>query len=173
MMSRIAVIVGLLAAPALLHTSPVSAQCRLCDTPTSSLPTAKDRGQVDLQIESRLDFDTLATVGNGGGTATLSPNGARSTSGNIVGINGRAMVGSASVRGKAGELIRIDMPKLIRMHSISGAAITMDEIVTDLPSLPRLDAQGNLHFRFGGRLRVEGDVEGEFRGDVPIMIDYL
>jgi hypothetical protein len=30
-----------------------------------------------------------------------------------------------------------------------------------------------LQFRFGGALHVDGGVDGDFRGDVPITVDYL
>jgi len=30
-----------------------------------------------------------------------------------------------------------------------------------------------LSFRFGGILRVSGDLDGEFRGDVPIDVEYF
>jgi hypothetical protein len=59
------------------------------------------------------------------------------------------------------------------MHSLRGGEVTMDEIVSDLPSVPRLDSAGNLNFRFGGRLKVTGDAEGDYRGDVPITVEYL
>ena len=48
-----------------------------------------------------------------------------------------------------------------------------DHVTTDLPPLPRLDAAGNLSFRFGGRLFVTGDADGQFRGDLPITVEYL
>ena len=45
-------------------------------------------------------------------------------------------------------------------------------MVSDLPSLPRLDSAGNLSFRFGGRLRITGDADGQYRGDLPITVEY-
>jgi hypothetical protein len=42
-----------------------------------------------------------------------------------------------------------------------------------LPAQPRLDSRGTLQFRFGGALHVDGSVDGDFRGDVPITVDYL
>ena len=38
--------------------------------------------------------------------------------------------------------------------------------------IPQLDAAGNLTFRFGGRLRVSGDADGDYRGDLPITVEY-
>jgi hypothetical protein len=49
----------------------------------------------------------------------------------------------------------------------------IEDIVSDLPGSARLNASGTLTFRFGGRLRVSGDAEGEYRGDVPITVEYL
>ena len=46
-------------------------------------------------------------------------------------------------------------------------------IFSDLPAQPRLDSQGLLTFRFGGELHVQGDASGDYRGDVPINVDYL
>ena len=48
----------------------------------------------------------------------------------------------------------------------------MDEVLSDLPALPRLDAAGNLSFRFGGRARISGDADGDYRGDLPITVEY-
>ena len=50
---------------------------------------------------------------------------------------------------------------------------TLDEVTTDLPPMPRLDSAGNLSFRFGGRLLVTGTADGQFRGDLPITVEYL
>ena len=65
------------------------------------------------------------------------------------------------------------MPSRIVLHSLSGGEVTFDDVASDLPSLPKLDAAGNLTFRFGGRLRIVGDAEGDYRGDLPITAEYL
>ena len=57
--------------------------------------------------------------------------------------------------------------------SMRSAMIAIDSIRTDLPASPKLDSDGNLSFRFGGRLEIDGNGDGEFRGDVPITVDYL
>lgn len=175
MTSRFALAAGGIATILLLSftASGAAAQCRLCDTPSTVPSTAAPEAPVDLQIESSLDFDWLVLAGSGDGTATLLPDGNRGASGSIVGVNGRAMVGSATVRGEPGKFVRIGLPRMIEMHSISGGAIVMDQIVSDLPSLPRLDASGVLRFRFGGQLRVNGDAGGDYRGNIPIMVEYL
>ena len=83
------------------------------------------------------------------------------------------MVGSVVVRGEPGRLVRIGLPASILLYGRTGGSIRLDSLMTDLPSHPRLDSQGSLQFRFGGALHVEGNADGDFRGDVPITVDYL
>jgi hypothetical protein len=83
------------------------------------------------------------------------------------------MVGTATVRGEPGRTIRVELPTRIELHSVSGGAITFDDVESDLPSLPRLDSSGKLTFRFGGRLKINGDADGDYRGDLPITAEYL
>lgn len=152
---------------------PAGAQCRLCDTPTITRNEPSGEGPVSLQIETSLDFDRLILLGGGEGTATLLPNGQRSVSGMVSDLSGRAMVGSAVVHGEAGRAVRIELPSRIELYSLSGARITIDDIISDLAAGAKLDSAGTLTFRFGGRLRISGDAEGEYRGDVPITVEYL
>jgi hypothetical protein len=152
---------------------PAAAQCRLCDTPATTRDEGSKDGPVSLEIETSLDFDRLILLGSGEGTATLLPDGSRSVSGAIGDISGRAMVGSAVVHGEAGRAVRVELPRRIELYSLSGGRIAIEDIVSDLPGLARLDSTGALTFRFGGRLRVSGDAEGEYRGDVPITVEYL
>ena len=152
---------------------PAGAQCRLCDTPTTIRAESSSSGAVGLEIETSLDFDRLILIGAGEGTATLLPNGTRSVSGAISDLSGRAMVGRGVVRGEAGRAVRIDLPERIELYSLSGGRITIEDIVSDLAPGARLDSAGVLDFRFGGRLRIAGDAEGEYRGDVPITVEYL
>jgi hypothetical protein len=49
----------------------------------------------------------------------------------------------------------------------------IEDLASDLPPNPRLDSTGSLQFRFGGRLEIGGDAEGEYRGGVPITVEYL
>jgi hypothetical protein len=175
-MSRKLFLLTVLALAAGMPTVPVApaaAQCRLCQTPTTAPQERPGEGPVSLEIETSLDFDRLILLGVGEGSATLLPNGSRSVSGVIGDISGRAMVGSAVIQGEAGRAVRIDLPRRIELHSVSGGQIVIEDIISDLPGTARLDSRGTLGFRFGGRLRVSGDAEGEYRGDVPITVEYL
>lgn len=153
--------------------APAPAQCRLCETPTTVRAEGSGGGAIALQIDAGLDFDRLILLGPGEGSATLRPDGSQQVSGAIGSIGARAMVGKARVRGEPGRAVRIDLPKRIEMHSVDGGRIAIEEIASDLPDLPRLDSRGLLTFRFGGRLEISGDAEGDYRGDVPITVDYL
>ena len=167
------VVLALAAGMSTVPANPAAAQCRLCDAPMTGRDEGSAEAAVSLEIETRLDFDRLILLGSGDGTATLLPDGSTSVSGAVGAISGRAMVGSAVVRGEAGRTVRVELPRRIELFSLSGARITIEDIVSDLPSLARLDSAGSLSFRFGGRLRISGEADGEYRGDVPITVEYL
>ena len=154
--------------------APAPAQCRLCATPTTEAGSDGQAEAVRIEVQARLDFDQLVVMDSASpGTARLLPDGTASVSGSIGALSGRAMVGSVAVRGEPGRLVRINLPSSIALYGLSGGTIRLDSLVTDLPSQPRLDAQGALIFRFGGELHIQGDVSGDYRGDVPITVDYL
>jgi hypothetical protein len=166
---------GTLAVVALLGSAsgPVRAQCRLCSTPTTQLQADADGGQIQLEVRTRLDFDRLVLLGAGSGSASLLPSGETEASGSVATVSARAMVGSVTVHGQANRAVRVDLPLRIQLYSVGGASISIDRIETDLPGAPMLDSAGNLSFRFGGRLQISGDAEGEYRGDIPITVEYL
>ena len=174
MVARTALLAMGLAAAALLAAAPSArAQCRLCETPTTDPVQEDSEGKIDLQIDAALDFDRLIVSGAGEGSATLLPDGTRQVSGSVEAIGLRAMVGEASVRGEPGRTVRIDLPGRIELYSLSGGQIIIDELVTDLPGVPKLDSAGTLKFRFGGRIRLSGSNDGDFRGDLPLTVEYL
>lgn len=160
------VIAGLAAA------SPIGAQCRLCDEPAAARPVQRSAGDVQLQIETSLNFDRLILSGNGQGRATIGPTGANGAEGAVLEIGPRATVGAVIVHGEANRELSIDMPHRIELFSGAGGRISLVDIRTDLPASPRLDAGGNMSFHFGGRLLVSGSDEGQYRGDLTISVDY-
>lgn len=175
MANRIALVAGamLAAAVGVAAADPVRAQCRLCDAPTTTAANLADSGRISLSVDATLDFDRLVVFGGGEGSATLLPNGERRSSGSLAAISGSAMVGAIVIRGEAGRAVRVELPSRIQLYTLAGGSITIDDIVSDLGDLPKLDSAGNLSFRFGGRLTVSGDAEGDYRGDVPITVEYL
>lgn len=159
-------------AAAAVTTWPASAQCRLCDKPTTMPESAAGSDQIQLEIETSIDFDRLVLVGDGEGAAVIWPDGSNLAQGSVTNVGPRAMVGAASVHGEPNRAVRIELPQRIDLYSLSGGRISFDQVVSDLPSLPRLDSAGNLRFRFGGRLHVTGDSDGQYRGDLPITVEY-
>ena len=83
------------------------------------------------------------------------------------------MVGEVVIRGEPGRYVRIELPRQIELHGFSGGTIRLESVRSDLPQMPRLDGNGRLRFRVGGVLQLTGDLSGDFRGDVPIEVDYL
>jgi len=153
-------------------SSPARAQCRLCETPTTTLSQSPDADGIVLEIETNLDFDRLILAGQGQGAAVIRPNGSNGTEGALAGISPRAMVGTATIHGAPDRAVRVELPGRVDLYSVNGGRISMDEIVSDLPPLPVLDSAGNLTFRFGGRVRISGESDGDYRGDLPITVQY-
>jgi len=152
---------------------PAAGQCRLCDKPSTQAQTLDEKRALSLQVETGLSFERLVVDGTGEGSVTVRPDGSSVAQGSVQDAGPRVMIGSATVRGEPGRALRVDLPRQIVLYSTSGGQIILDQVVSDLPSVPRLDSAGRLSFRFGGRLHVRGDTEGSFRGDLPITADYL
>jgi hypothetical protein len=153
---------------------PAGAQCRLCEQPsTTQGPGAATEDDLQLQIETNLNFDRLILSGLGSGAVTLRPNGASGAEGTVAAMGPRAMVGTVLVHGDPNRAVRIELPRQIELRSLGGGRLIVDDVSNDAPATPRLDAAGNLTFRFGGRLLVSGDADGQYRGDLPITVEYL
>lgn len=149
-----------------------AAQCRLCKTPTTEPAANADEAALGLRIDTSLSFDRVVLLAPGEGSATLRPDGSTSSSGVVGDVSARAMAGTATIEGQPGRFVRVELPRRITLFATSGGEIVFDDIVSDLPAAPRLDSTGKLSFRFGGKLEVSGDAEGEYRGDVPITVEY-
>lgn len=156
----------------LLPATPAAAQCRLCGSGEQLTAESQSAVPVQLEVETSLDFDQVILTGAAGGTATLAPDGSRVTSGALTGISSRAMMGEVVIRGEPGRSVRVDLPSRIDLYGSTGS-LSITQLRSDLPASPRLDSQGRLRVRFGGELFVSGDAEGNYRGDVPITVEYL
>jgi hypothetical protein len=166
-----AVVLAALAA-AVVPPWPARAQCRLCDKPTTNREDPTSSDDIRLEIETSLNFDRLIVSGAGSGAAVIRPDGSSGSEGAVTGVSPRAMVGTAIVHGQPGRIVRVELPRRIELYSPGGGNISFEDVTSDLPSLPRLDSTGNLTFRFGGRVRITGDADGEYRGDLPITVEY-
>jgi hypothetical protein len=163
-----------LALTTLMWGGSAQAQCRLCSVPTTSPePSAPGDSPIRLEVVSTINFDRLLFTGNGMGTAILRPDGTNSSVGAIAPLSPRAIAGEIVIRGEPGRSVSVDLPHSIELYGLKGGSISIDSIASDLPVLPTLDASGMLRIRIGGELKVSGDVDGDFRGDVPVIVDYL
>jgi hypothetical protein len=152
--------------------SPAGGQCRLCDKPTTALSQSADGEPIELEIETSLDFDRVVLAGSGRGAAVIRPDGSNAAEGALSRVGPSAMVGTAIVHGIPERAVRVELPRRIDLYSTGGGRIAVDEVVSDLPSLPRLDSTGKLTFRFGGRVQISGDADGDYRGELPITVEY-
>ena len=158
---------------AIFGVADASAQCRLCSEPTTAITEPGEKGEVRLEVETSLDFDRIILFGQGSGSAVIRPDGSTLAKGTVAQISPRAMVGTVLLHGEPGRAVRIELPRRITLYSLSGGQVTFDDVASDLPSMPHLDSAGNLTFRFGGKLTISGDAEGDYRGDLPIIAEYL
>ena len=170
--------------------SPVRAQgaCENCDLPpgcrgngNQKPPRGNGNGngrncqRVQISIESDVDFGRLVLLGKGEGRVLLDlDTGEKRLIGDIDDLGGIAVSGRAVITGAPLEEIRIDLPNEVAMRDTSGGMATMRDVVTNLPALPQLDADGRLEFRFSGTLVIEANTDGagKLRGRVPISVQY-
>ena len=165
-------LIGALGFAAPAFPQDVEAPCNLCE-PEGEVESDKSAEPVKLQVEASLDFDRLIVGSGGNGSAELGPDGSRMVSGSVTAISSRAMVGEVTILGEPGRLVRIDLPTSAELFGFNGGSIRLESIRSDLPPIPRLDGNGRLSFRFGGIVRVSGDLDGEYRGDVRVEVEYF
>ncbi len=155
--------------------------CLLCQTPGASSQRGAgpagpgaDEAAVPLRIDiiSALDFSRLTAGGFGGGVEMDPVTGQRRLQGGAVDLGGFAMTGEAEVRGAPGRSVRILLPDSVTLESDSGRPARVSNLATDVGLLAALGPDGRLRFRFGGRLAVSGELDGTYRGRIPISVTY-
>ncbi|HVR90351.1 MAG TPA: DUF4402 domain-containing protein [Novosphingobium sp.] len=169
---RIILAFGLLA---LASAAPAEAQdCTLCfSTPAAQAGAKADERPLTIEISTGLAFSRLALAGHDGGSAAIDPQtGAKITGHGLIDLGGSAVQGRGRISGTPGRQVRIDLPRSVTMSSTDGSTAVLTELTTDLPAWPVLDSSGILEFSFGGRLEVRGQGGGNFRGRIPISVDY-
>lgn len=155
--------------------TPVAAQsqCLLCPTTPAQAAVAAPSAPLSIEIGSALDFDRVAPTAPNGGSVLVDPvNRTRVVSGALSSLGGLVMTGTATVRGEAGRAVRISMPQSVSLTSGDGTTARISRLVTDLGPAPRLGRDGSLTFAFGGTLDVTGNHAGDYRGRIPITVDY-
>lgn len=167
---RLFLILGLLlAAPSM-----ASAQCLLCgpDGATGGTAAREVETPLRVEVETQLDMGRVA-VGVGGGEVELDPlSGARRLRGDVIDLGGFAVTGTVTVTGEPGAEVRVILPTSVDLESDRGRSARVSGLVTDLNAAPRLGPDGRLQFRFGGRLQIGGLDDGDYRGRIPVTVEY-
>ena len=147
-------------------------ECRLCFEDEKQ---AFDDGRVPLKLEitSGLQFSRLALSRDGWGSVSIDPaTGSKEMEGNVQDLGGRVFEGKARITGEPLRAVRIDLPPKVWLRAPDGSKAELIDMRTDLGSFPTLDATGNLEFKFGGTLVVNGMGSGRLRGRIPIEVSY-
>lgn len=150
----------------------LAAPCLLC-SPSKVVAEEAPQTPVALEVATNLDFDRLILASTSPGSAELRPDGSRAAIGSVTAISPRATLGEVAIRGEPGRQVRIELPHSIELTGFNGGTIRLESIRTDAPPVTRLDSSGRLSLRFGGIVRVSGDTDGEFRGNVRVNVEYF
>jgi Domain of unknown function (DUF4402) len=148
----------------------VAQSCQLCAA-TQAAPKVPLR-PLAVSVDAVLDFGTAVHSGRGSGVIAIEARTGRSQVIGLTPLGGAALVGTVTITGEPFARIAIDLPRTITLNSNLGAVADVTEIRTDLSAHPQIGADGRLVFTFGGRLTVRDDAEGDFRGRIPLTVDY-
>ena len=136
-------------------------------------PVTNGERPLSITIESGIQVGRLALTGREDGNAVIDPQtGTKEVGPNMVDLGGLAFQGKATITGQPLKPVRIDMPRSVLLHSPSGAEAELSDFRTDLPPVAMLDANGVLQFNFGATLSSKGAQGGDFRGRIPIRVEY-
>ena len=157
-----------------LCASGAAAQCLLCDDQVTAAAAKPPASTLTIQVETGIDFSRMALVSaNQGGTATIDPaTGQRVISGGLIGLSGIPVQGSVLIRGTPNQQVQVVFPTSVTLSTTGGGSIELTALTTTLKPNPRTAKDGTLRFTFGGRLMVNGSSAGDFRGTIPITVDY-
>jgi hypothetical protein len=157
-----------------LASPPVAAApCLLCAADAAGAARSRDTAvPLRVEVETRLDMGRIA-VGAGGGEVEVDPvTGARRLRGDVFDLGGFALTGTVTVRGEPGAEVRVILPASVDLEGGHGRTARVTGLATDLSAAPRLGPDGRLIFRFGGRLQIAGLDDGDYRGRIPVTVEY-
>ena len=148
----------------------VGQACQLCTTGPAAPKVALR--PLTVAIDTALDFSTASHTSRGSGSITIEARTGRRQIIGLVALGGPALVGTVTITGEPFARIVVDMPRTIVLNSNLGATADVTEIRSDLPPHPAIGSDGRLVFTFGGRLTVRNEAAGDFRGRIPVTVDY-
>jgi hypothetical protein len=143
--------------------------CQLC----SENRDASREAPLRVEIISGIDFSRMALSKRGEGSALIDPvTGSKATQGGLRDLGGLAFQGRAKVTGSPLRNVRIELPMRVVLRSHAGHEAILRNFTTDASPAPMLDANGQLEFAFGATLDGISGGGGNFRGRIPIRVDY-
>ncbi|HEY7806695.1 MAG TPA: DUF4402 domain-containing protein [Croceibacterium sp.] len=155
--------------------------------PTASAPTLQPRTIADpfatvgpngeralsITVDSGISVGRLGLQGRKDGDAAIDPQtGAKRIGANMVDLGGLTYQGKATITGQPLKPVRIELPQTVTLFSPTGAEAELRDFRTDLPGVAMLDASGQLQFNFGATITSKGGQGGNFRGRIPIRVEY-
>lgn len=159
--------------PASFITKEANAQCRLCSKQTEVTKSTERKIPLRIEITANLDFSRVAKANESGGEVSVDPHtGRRRVGSGLVDLGGFAISGQAHVTGEPRRRVRIELPDQVILTAPNGAKAEVVGLATSLSTEAQLDSNGKLSFSFGGKLRVSGKGDGNFRGRIPITVNY-
>jgi hypothetical protein len=136
-------------------------------------PASDGERPLSITIESGLQVGRLGLTGRDDGNAAIDPQtGAKRVGPNMIDLGGLSFQGKATITGQPFKPVRIELPPSVMLHSPSGAEAELSDFRTDLPPVAVLNADGVLEFSFGATLSSKDVQGGDFRGRIPIRVDY-
>jgi hypothetical protein len=143
-----------------------------CADPLANPPNTDER-PLSITIESALQVGRLGLTGREDGNAVIDPQtGAKQVGANMIDLGGVAFQGKATVTGQPLKPVRIDLPRSVVLRSAAGGEAELTDFRTDLPPVALLDASGQLQFNFGATITSKNAQGGDFRGRIPIRVEY-
>jgi hypothetical protein len=125
-----------------------------------------------VTVDAMLDFSKAVHTNRGSGSITIDARTGRRQIIGLIALGGPALAGTVTITGEPFARIVVDLPRAIVLNSNLGATADVTEIRSNLPPHPVIGADGRLVFTFGGRLTVRGGADGDFRGRIPVTVDY-
>lgn len=146
--------------------------CRLCEEAAPIMPEARPSRPLRIAIDTGIDFDRMALIDYRGGQAEIDPQTGQRRLTHLLDLGGLAMRGTVVIRGEPGRAVRVDLPREVIMRAPGGRRVELRDVRSDLPVRPRIGSDGQLRFSFGGRIIVDGDDVGAFRGRMRVSAEY-
>lgn len=154
-----------------IPAAPVGAQCLLCtSSPTDAAAMPDAVRPLRVEVVTNLDFARLV-AGNSGGSLTIDANAGTHAVGDVRPLGGFVLSGRILIEGQPGRMVRITIPSDASMNGTNGR-ILISNIASDVAPVLPLGPDGRLEVRFGAELRLVGTISGNFRGRIPVTVDY-